>query len=128
MIKDINEHSGPTKISVFEWSPSSSLMDSTKHRRLIAVAAAALLVLGSCAGSTSGAPTNLAGEWTLAMDPDFRGNYAVSFCKIDQDCNKLSVVCAGGDPRLHRRFPFEAMGGDVRGTSVTWWLTPRLGE
>jgi hypothetical protein len=61
---------------------------------------------------------DLSGEWTLTMDPDFRGNPATSDCSIKQTDHNLSVRCRGGAEML----------GTVKQDEVTWGFSAPPGE
>ena len=68
-------------------------------RRLIAVALLTML----------GVATDLTGMWSLDLKPDFGGNDDNIGCSFQQQGDKLTVNCGGGDPSP----------GEVHGRNVT---------
>ena len=66
--------------------------------------------------STSMTSADLAGQWTLKMDRDFRGNPSVPVeCTFEQQRTELTVKCGTANATGE-------MKGQVRGRSVTWGL------
>jgi hypothetical protein len=63
--------------------------------------------------------TNISGNWSLTMKPDFRGNpNVVSQCILRQSGTKLTVRCGTGSE----------LTGSVKGRTVTWGFTPKNGD
>jgi hypothetical protein len=70
-----------------------------------------ILVALVVASNTSITATDLSGQWTLRLDPDFRGNPGVpADCTFKQRGDDLTVKCGTGGE----------MKGTVRGSKVTW--------
>ncbi len=66
--------------------------------------------------STSMTSADLAWQWTLKMDRDFRGNPSVPVeCTFEQQRTELTVKCGTANATGE-------MKGQVRGRSVTWGL------
>lgn len=61
-----------------------------------------------------GVATDLSGDWTLTMDPDFKGNRAVSNCRFKHEGNKLVVRCGGGTEMVGTVKGRESSGGFLR--------------
>lgn len=59
--------------------------------------------------SVSVSATNLAGVWTLDLDPDFGGVSASLDCTLKQNGRQLAADCGGGP----------TISGDVDGSQVT---------
>ena len=69
------------------------------------------LVVVLVASSLSIAVEDVSGQWTLRMDPDFRGNPGPPVeCTFKQKGTELTVKCGSG----------AEMKGTVRGRTVTW--------
>jgi hypothetical protein len=65
----------------------------------------------------------LSGEWTLTMDPDFRGNREVVVCLLNQSGIKITIQCDNGSGAAGAR-----MAGNVNGQTVTWGFPPPAGQ
>ena len=89
--------------------PSIPLQNSPEHRLK-------RLVLGLIVASTSVTAADLAGQWTLNMDRDFRGNPAVPVeCTFERQRTDLTVKCGTANG-------IGEMKGEVRGRKVKWGL------
>jgi hypothetical protein len=66
----------------------------------------------------AGTATDISGDWTLTMDPDFKGNRAVVECRFRQDGYRLLVQCGGG----------AELAGTVKAGRVAWGAAPPTGE
>jgi hypothetical protein len=63
--------------------------------------------------------TNLSGNWSLTMNPDFKGNpNVISECIFRHSGTKLSVRCGTGSE----------VTGSVNGRTVTSGIRPKNGE
>jgi hypothetical protein len=74
--------------------------------------AGVLLLSGAVAGRV-----DLSGDWTLSMNPDFRGNRATVECTLKQTERKISVKCGKG----------VEMNGDLDGEHFMF-RTPSVGD
>ena len=70
----------------------------------------ALLFTVSCT-SLPAAPVDLSGQWTLTMEPDFKGGQQRVECVLQQQGEEFTIKCGASG---------EEMKGRVSGSSVTW--------
>jgi len=61
--------------------------------------------------SPPAAPADLSGQWTLTMDPDFKGSRSVVECDLQQQGEEFTIKC--GATGLE-------MKGKVTGSKATW--------
>jgi hypothetical protein len=95
--------------------PAPAHSQTMLSRLASVIASMALGILAACAGEGA---TDLSGEWTLTMDPDFRGQRAVTTCMLKQHGNTLTVRCGAGS----------VMNGSVKDQKVEWGFSPPAGE
>ena len=73
----------------------------------------ALLLAAACT-SRAAAPADLSGQWTLTMDPDFKGGRTVVECDLKQQGDEFTIKCGATG---------QEMKGKVSGSKVTWGFT-----
>ena len=73
-----------------------------------------LALLFAVACSSLPAPADLSGQWTLTMDPDFKGRRTVVECDLKQRREEFTIKCGATG---------QEMQGKVSGSQVTWGFT-----
>jgi hypothetical protein len=58
--------------------------------------------------------TDLSGQWSITMKPDFRGNHHVAECHLHHRGSELTVKCGEG----------QEMHGKVQGRKLVWRTAP----
>ena len=71
------------------------------------------LVVTLLAFGTPAVATDLTGQWSLTLAPDFSGNNDTLACSFAQDAGKLTINCGAGPNIL----------GEVQGQRVTFRVT-----